>query len=562
MKISLKPQHLKRYKEIARLLIKYANLETVEHFGLEESPGESDQKPPKNGAPKPQELAHDLEAMGPTFIKLGQILSSRPDLLPEPYLKALARLQDDVQPFPYEDVERIIQSELGIRISKAFLEFDPVPIAAASLAQVHRARLRNRREVVVKVQRPDVRKQIADDIEVLDEIVSLLEQHTAFGKRYQVAKIFGEFRRVLIQELDYQREAATMLQMRESLRAFDHLRIPEPIPDYTTRTVLTMDYVRGVKITDLSPIIRTELDGAKLADELFRAYLKQVLVDGVFHADPHPGNVLLTEDNRVALLDLGMIGRISPEMQVRLLKLLLAVAEGRSDEAATLAIGASETTPDFNETDFRRKIAQVIAEQQNTTLRQLDIGRTLLDLGRSAGQSGLYVPTELTMLGKALLQLDEIGRFLDESFNPNEAVRQHALDILNQRIKKDLTPHNLFAGMLDLKDFLGHLPSRLNRILDVIANAELELKVKSREVDILLDGFQKIANRITTGLILAALIIGAALLMQVQTSFLIFGYPGLAMVFFLTAAGIGLWLVFNILLRDRSAKHHRRDGNE
>jgi ubiquinone biosynthesis protein len=198
-----------------------------------------------------------------------------------------------------------------VRISKAFLEFDPTPMAAASLAQVHRARLRNWREVVVKVQRPEVRRQIAEDMEVLEEIVSFLDQHTHFGQRYQLRKIFEEFRRTLIQELDYQREATNLINLRANLREFQRIRIPEPIDDYTTRTVLTMDYVGGTKITELSRVVRTEIDGTALADDLFRAYLKQVLVDGFFHADPHPGNILLTDDGRIALLDLA-VGRDWP----------------------------------------------------------------------------------------------------------------------------------------------------------------------------------------------------------------------------------------------------------
>jgi predicted unusual protein kinase regulating ubiquinone biosynthesis (AarF/ABC1/UbiB family) len=558
MKLSLKPQHLRRYKEIAQLLFRYANADLVEQFGLQDALTE--REPTQDDrSPKPEDLARDLEAMGPTFIKLGQVLSTRPDLLPDAYLRALARLQDKVQPFPYEEVERIVQSELGIRVSKAFLEFDPTPMAAASLAQVHRARLRNWREVVVKVQRPDVRKQIGEDVEVLEEIVSFLDQHTEFGKRYQLLKIFDEFRRSLVQELDYQREAINLVNVGANLAEFQHIRIPQPVADYTTRAVLTMDYVRGTKITEISRLLRTEIDGTTLADELFHAYLKQVLVDGVFHADPHPGNVLLTDDGRIALVDLGLVGRVSPEMQMTLLKLLLAVSEGRSEDAATLAIQVSDTAPDFDESEFRRRIGYLVAEQQQATLQQMDIGRTLLELGRSAGQNGLYVPTELTLLGKTLLQLDEIGRVLDPAFNPNQAVRKHVTELLNYRVKKDLSPHSLFASLLEVKDFVGHLPAKASRILDAIANAEFELKIKTQEVHVLLDGFQKIANRITTGLILAALIIGASLLMQVQTAFRIFGYPGLAMLFFLIAAGLGLWLVCNILLKDQKSGRKRRE---
>jgi predicted unusual protein kinase regulating ubiquinone biosynthesis (AarF/ABC1/UbiB family) len=189
----------------------------------------------------------------------------------------------------------------------------------------------------------------------------------------------------------------------------------------------------------------------------------------------------------------------------------------------------------------------------------MDIGKALVGVTRSAGQNGLHVPVELTMLAKTLLQLDEIGRVLDPAFNPNAAVREHAAEIMNQRVRKDLTPRNLFSTMLDMKEFVGHLPAKLTRILDAIANAELEVRVRSHEVTVLLDGLQKIANRITTGLILAALIVGASLLMQVQTRFQIFGYPGLAMLFFLIAAGIGLWLVFTSLIQDHKSKHKRRE---
>jgi ubiquinone biosynthesis protein len=557
MKLPLKPQHLRRYKEIAQLLFRHVNADLVSQFGMDDGLTEREAVPADHSH-KPEELAQDLEKMGPTFIKLGQVLSTRPDLMPDAYIKALARLQDRVQPFPFEEVERIVQAELGARLSKAFAEFDPTPIAAASLAQVHRARLRNGRQVVVKVQRPEVRRQIAEDLEVLDEIVSFIDQHTQLGQRYQFGKILEEFRRTLIQELDYQREAANMVAMRRNLREFEHIWIPQPIEDYTTRTVLTMDYIQGTKITELSGVVQTEIEGRVLADEAFAAYLKQVIVDGLFHADPHPGNILLTQDGRIALLDLGMVGRISPEMQVRLLKLLLAVSEGRSEDAANLAIEACEKTNQFDDAEFRRRIGHLVAEQQQATLRQIDIGRTLVELTRSAGQNGLYVPTELTMLGKTLLQLDEIGRVLAPSFNPNDAVRRHAAELLNRRMKKDLSRRNIFSAMLEMKEFVGHFPAKLTRILDTVANAELELTVKSQEVHVLLDGFQKIANRITTGLILAALIVGASLLSQVPTSFQIFGYPGLAMLFFLMAAAMGLWLVVSIIVQDHRSKRERR----
>ncbi|MDB6028158.1 MAG: hypothetical protein JWM68_4381 [Verrucomicrobiales bacterium] len=556
MNLSFQRRHLRRYKDIAKLLFKYGRADVAKQFSERAELLDEDVFAGKSGPP--EELADDLEKMGPTYVKLGQILSSRADLLPERYLKALSRLQDKVKPFGYDEVERIVAAELGVRISKAFAEFKKEPLAAASLGQVHRAILRDARDVVVKVQRPEIRKQIAEDLEVLDEITTFLDEHIEAAHRYQLRKIFGEFQKTLIRELDYQQEAMHLTAIADSLAEFETIVVPRPVLDYTTRAVLTMDYIDGVKITDVSPVVKTEMNGAKLADDLFKAYLKQLLVDGLFHSDPHPGNVLLTPDNRIALIDLGMVGHTTPQMQEKLLKLLLAISEGRSDEAAEIAIQISETTEYFDDVEFRRKIADLVAQHSEQSLAKIDVGRIILEIVRAAGENGLYVPVELTMLGKTLLQLDTIGRALDDKFNPTEAVRRHVDEILARRLKKDATPRKVVSSLLEMKDFVGGLPHRVNKILDAVGNAELELKVRTTDVHFLMEGFQKVANRITTGLVLAALIIGAALLMQVQTPFTLFGYPGLAMVCFLLAAGGGFWLVSSIGLSDHKAKKRKR----
>ncbi|MBA4146977.1 MAG: AarF/ABC1/UbiB kinase family protein [Verrucomicrobia bacterium] len=555
MNLSLKPSHLKRYKEIALLFGKYANPDLARQFNKR---AELAVDLPSVEKQAPEELTNELERMGPTFIKLGQILSSRADLLPQPYLDALSRLQDKVKPFSYAEVEEIISSELGGRISKMFKEFESEPLAAASLGQVHRAILRSGKPVVVKVQRPDIRKQIAEDLEVLEEITSFMDEHFKVARRYQFSKIFEEFQKTLIRELDYSREAASMVTIGKNLAEFPNIVVPQPVMDYCSRGVLTMDYITGKKIPDITPLERTELQGFPLADELFRAYLKQTLVDGIFHADPHPGNVFLTEDKKIALLDLGMVGRISPEMQEKLIKLLIAIADGKGDTAAELAIQMSQTTEFFREDGFRRAIASIVADQQDTTLEKIDVGRILLEIGKAAGESGLYVPVELTMLGKALLQLDEIGRALDEKFSPQEAVRRHVSAILNERLQKEITPRSLFSSVLEIKDFVSGLPHRVNKILDTVGSSDFEMRVKVPQIDFLIDGFQKVANRITTGLILASLIVGAALLMQVETEFQMMGYPGFAMICFLAAAGLGFWLVISIMFGDHRTKEKSR----
>jgi ubiquinone biosynthesis protein len=506
----------------------------------------------------PAQLADDLETMGPTYVKIGQLLSSRSDLLPEPYLKSLARLQDRVKPFSYPEVEHIVLSELGIRISKAFSQFDPKPLAAASLGQVHAAALRDGREVIVKVQRPEIRRQIAEDFEVLGQIADFLDAHTDVGRRYRFALVLEQFRVTIQQELNYEREAQNLVTLGENLREFPHIRVPQPIADYCTRSVLVMDYVQGSKITTLSPAARLGINGELLAEELFRAYLKQILLDGLFHADPHPGNVFLTEDGRIALLDLGMVGRIAPTMQENLLKLLMAVGDGNYEAVADIVIRISQTTEDFDSAEFHRHIAQIMSLRQNQSLERLNAGRALMEVSRSAIQGGLRVPGELTLLGKTLLQMDELGKILAPSFDPFAAIRRNAAEILARRVKLNFSQGTLFRGLLDVTEFITGLPSRLNRVLEGVTHSEFEIKVRSMDAKTLVEGFQKVANRITAGIILASLILGAALLMRIQTRFQVMGYPGLAILCFLGAGAGGLWLLFSIFIQDEKIKKKKK----
>lgn len=551
--VLFKIKHLPRYQQIGRLFWRYGRSDVFRQMAADGDLAavESDAEP------NPEELTRDLEKLGPTFVKLGQVLSSRGDLLPRSYLEALSRLQDRVAPFSYTQVEEIIRNELGVRVSKAFVEFEARPIAAASLGQVHRATLRDGRRVAVKVQRPEIRKQIAEDLEVLEEIATFADEHTEMGYRHRFHEIVEQFRQALVQELDYQREAANLAAVGESMREFPHICVVQPIPDYTTRAVLTMTYLSGQKITALSPVTRLDFDGALLADELLRAYLKQILVDGLFHADPHPGNVFLTDDHRIGLLDLGMVGRITPRTQEQLIKLVMAISEGRSEEVADAAIQMSETADDFNEAAFRRVTAELVMQSQDQAIGRMEIGHILLEVSRGAADTGIFVPGELTMLGKALLQLDEIGRHLEPTFDPNASIRNHVSAILRQRLRKDFTAGNILSTILDGKEFLSRLPERVNKVFDAVGNGQVELKMRRDDTLFVLDGFQKVANRIAAGLILASLIIGAALLMQVRTSFEIFGYPGFAILCFIFAGMGGLGLLFDIFIRDTKRPRKR-----
>jgi len=272
MKISA--DHLKRYQQIARLLWKYGRSDLARSLATEQVLDDEAMASGTDGVALPEQLADDLEAMGPTFVKMGQVLASRPDLLPERYLKALVRLQDRVKPFAFEDVERIVTAEIGIRLSKAFARFDPEPIAAASLGQVHAAALRDGRPVVVKVQRPGIRACIAHDFEVLAEIAAFLDLHTESGRQYRFGVLLEEFRLTVGQELNYEREAQNLVAMGRNLREFALIHVPQPILDYSTQNVLTMEQVRGRKITAISPLSLLETPGAPLVEELvFRGLL-------------------------------------------------------------------------------------------------------------------------------------------------------------------------------------------------------------------------------------------------------------------------------------------------
>jgi predicted unusual protein kinase regulating ubiquinone biosynthesis (AarF/ABC1/UbiB family) len=531
MGLSLKLDHLRRYRDITALLLKYRRPELLLNTGAE--------------------LADDLEQMGPAFVKVGQLLSTRSDLLPPEALQELSRLQDAVEPFPFADVERIVTEELGVRLSKAFSRFDSTPIAAASLGQVHRAALRDGRDVAVKVQRPEVREQVRRDMDSLQELAGFLEQHSDQAHRAGLLRVVEELRQSLLRELDYRLEAQNMTQIGRNLARFRRIVVPQAVADYSTARVLTMDYVSGQKITAVSPLVLAEAGSRELAEELFRAYLHQVIVDGVFHADPHPGNVLLTDDHRLALIDLGMVSRISPDRQDDLLHFLLAIADGRTEQAADLALGMGEKLEEFDETAFRRRVGEVIARSRDAKIGEAPAGTLMLAVAHAAVTCGVRLPNELTLLGKTLLNLDDVGGTLAPDFDVPESLRRNANELMLERMRRSVTPSAAFSSLLDAKNFAERLPGRINRILDAVADQQMKVRVELIDEGAVLDGLQKVANRITLGLILAAMIVGAAMLMQVPTSFRIFGYPGLAMLFFMGAAIGGTLMVVQILRSDR-----------
>ncbi len=548
--------NLQRYTALVRLLVRHGRSDLVSGAGLDEFAVDEEQ--PTGDEGRAEAFARDLEELGPTYIKLGQLLSTRFDLLPPAYTTALARLQDDAEPFPYEQVEQIIEAELGGQVRHLFAEFEREPLAAASLGQVHRATLPSGREVVVKVQRPEARELAREDMEVLTRLAGLADRHTAAGRRFGFEQLLGQFRRSLAGELDYRREARNLLKFRDLTKHYDLLVVPEPIMDHSSSRVLTMERIEGRKVTDVGPLGLLDVDAAPIVEQLFRCYLSLMLDDGILHADPHPGNLLLTHDGRLALLDLGMVSTIPPRIQERVLKLLLAIGDGDGEEAANVLASMGHPLAEYDAAAFRSDVAHLVSEATAAGPDQ-QAGSVLVELSRISGGHGLRPPAEMSMIGKALLNLDQSTLHLDPDFDPAEAIRANLSDLLTSGLK--VSRGGIMAAALEAKEFTAQLPRRGNRILDSMADGEFTIRVQAVDEERLHRVLQRLANRLTLGVVIAATLLGAALMMRVPTDHRILGYPALAMGFFTFAVLAGVALGGWIVMTDRKVARTDRTAS-
>ena len=547
------PEKFSNYTKFISFILKYWNsdvFKAASETALNNENFDDSELDYKN----PEELAEDLKNMGPTYIKLGQLLSTRPDLIPEPYMKALEALQDDVEEIPYSEVQKIVEEEIGQRISKAFESFEVQPLASASIGQVHLAILRSGKKVAVKIQRPGVRKNFTEDLDTLKELTDLAVKHSKTAKKYAVDEILDELRFILLNELDYVKEAENLIALGENTKKYPKIVIPQPVEGYSTSKILTMDYIDGQKITSISPISRIETNYKPLVDELVAAYLKQIIFDGFAHADPHPGNVHLTTDNKIALMDLGMVAKFGPDLREHILKLLIAISKYNGEETANVLLKMSEYDKNADLVGFRKEINRLVLDSQNKTAKDLQTGRLLIQMNKVAAEKSIKLPVELNILGKILMNMDQIVAVLTPDYDLQRAIERNVEKLMQKKMLQELKPDNFFAQALEAKKLTEKLPERLNTITEKLANNEFEIKIDAIDEQRLTDGFQKVANRISIGLIIAALIIGAALLMRIPSTFTLLGYPGLAMILFSIAAVIGLWLVLKMILKDEDLK--------
>ncbi|WP_142785746.1 ABC1 kinase family protein [Changchengzhania lutea] len=554
--MSILPERIERYRKFFSFIIKYYNSDLVNYASDKAMDNEASEDNTYDIDPK--DFTNDLKSMGPAYIKLGQLLSTRPDLLPKAHLMALSELQDDVDPIDFKTVHDIFEEEVGTRISKAFESFDEEPLASASIGQVHKARLHSGKLVAVKIQRPNVREKFLSDLDTLKEVADWSVKHSKDAKKYNVAELIEELRFTLLKELDYKAEAQNLILLRENLKSFQRLQIPEPILDYSTYKVLTMEYIEGKKVTEINPLRRIENDLTPLVDDLVKAYLKQVIVDGIAHADPHPGNIHITKYNKLALMDLGMVAQFPENLQEHILQLMIGLSKYDSAEVIRVVLEIStydKTTADID--SFEKSISRLLLENQNKTAESMQTGRFIIQVNRIAAMNNIKLPVALNMLAKILLNLDQIVAALSPDYDINKTIRGYIEELMHKKMTDEMKPENLFNVALETKKLAEKMPERLNQIFDKLANNTFEMKVNAIDETRFTDAFQKVANRITLGIIIASMIIGAAMLIKIPTSWTILGYPALAILLFLAAALIGFYVIYQIMVKDENFKNKK-----
>lgn len=510
--------HPERYMEIFRILYKYKLHHIARELGVTHKHEDEDAPFDAHDDHHQQELAIGLakacEELGPCFIKLGQLLSTRPDLFPPHYISTLSRLQDTVTPVPSDKIAAIIESELGASIDTLFQSFDCNPLATASMAQVHRAVLPDGTEVAVKVQRPGVRQRIEIDLEVLHEVARFATKYTPWGSRYGLLQMVRELENSLRQELDFQLEADNTKLITRQIADFPLLTTPTVYGDYTSRRVLTLSFVRGRHLADVPCDELNALDAPAIARELLSAYLKQSIIDGVFHCDPHPGNIFLTDDNRLALLDFGMVGRFDSGQKDNVILLLLAFSERQGERVADTYLDMVEVPKDVNRRAFTQDVCALVSRYHDMSGGRMAMGTALLDLTRIAQTHRAPVPSAMTLLGKAMLNLDGTIRVLSPELDPVQLIRDYMLHVIKKRTSGQFSPGRKFAWMLDLWHLFEDSPRRASMILDKLADDQLTMRLEVEHLDDAVKSLNRAANRLSLSIVIASFIMGGGFIVE------------------------------------------------
>lgn len=547
---------IKRYGKIVDALIKYEFEHIVEKLGI------GSMRPLRSRLRKQERVLKDtdtgpvkarlmLEELGPTYIKLGQILSMRQDLIPSEYTKEFSKLQDEVKPFPIDEVEKLIEKELESGIDDIFEFFQEIPIAAASIGQVHRARLKNGSDVVVKVQRPGITKTIETDLDIMHSIASFAEEHLPEARLYKPVEIVEEFERSVKAELDYTQEGRNAEHFARNFHDHPHIYIPRVYWDYSSTKVLTLEYIDGVKSSSFKELERMGFDRKDIATEVLEAFMKQVYEDGFFHADLHPGNVMIMEDGRIALLDFGMAGYLSHDIRNMLIDSLIALTRG--DILLYIEIlrdfGSIEDDVDIN--SLKADIEHLLYKYYGRSVKQLNMAIMIEEMINLLRKHHVRIPGNIALLGKGSMTAEGFSSMMDPDINLTLIAEPFAKKALKERLKLRKIADTTFRDLNNWSRVLHRAPLKISHILDIAERGHLNLRFDQDALDKLISGIDTASNRLSFSLIIAAIIIGSSLIIQAGMEPYIWGMPLLGVIGFLVAGFFGMWLVIYIVRTGR-----------
>jgi len=537
-------KHFRRYREIANVLAKHGFGYLFDTLGLAEfiPPGRIS-APEKADVPRETRAARlrlVLEELGPTFIKLGQVLSTRSDIFAPAYIDELEKLQDDVPPVPFDQIQARLELELGQPLSNIFSDINPVPLAAASIGQVHEATLAGGRRVAVKVQRPGIRANMETDMEILYDLAGLAERHSAWGEIYKFTAMVEEFDHILRDELDFVLEARHADTLARNFAADQGIHIPAVYWDYTTKKVLTLEFVAGQKLINRQELIDAGHDPAEIARKLVEAIIKQILVDGFFHADPHPGNLVVLADGRLAFLDYGIMGYLEQELRDKITRLVFGLINKNSGEILRAVMSLGVLPPHVNMYQLRRDIERLREKYYEIPLREVSAAESLGDIMQLAYRHRIRVPMEFTLLIKTLMVTEGIATRLDPDISIVKVLEPLGTRLLRHRFSVRNIKKFLWDNLYDYHFLISRLPGQLNQIIELLDRGEIKVKTENPDLARALFKINTMVNRLVYSIIVGAMVISSSWLIRERISF--WGVP-LAEVGFILSGLLGFWLL-------------------
>lgn len=512
----LTPRHLRRYRHIAEVMARHgfgALLSQLELGQRLELPRRLLRRSPSGETTSAEHLRLALEELGPTFVKFGQILSTRPDLIPPPYLAELGKLQDRVPPEPWEVIRAKIETELGAPLESLFLEVDPDPLAAASLAQVHAATLESGEAVVIKVQRPAIENTIELDLDILYDLAQLAQARTSLGEIYDLVEIAESFARTLWAEMDYRREGRNADRFRANFRGEPYLYIPRIYWDYTSRRLLVLERIHGIKIDDIAALDAAGYDRPRVAQHSARIIIKEVLEDGFFHADPHPGNFVVMPGEVIGVMDFGLVGHLDPTTRIRILRLYLAAVQLDAVTVVDQLVRMGVAGARLDEEALQRDVHQLLLKYQGLSLKEVRASELVDELMPLAFRHHLRLPSDLWLLGKTLSMMEGVGRKLDPDFDVFAISKGYVRRLTRELLALSEWAPTALRGATDWAELLAGFPRQTTRLLTQLERGNLELRVATPDLAETSSRLERSANRLILGILLAAFILALGLVL-------------------------------------------------